>query len=129
MTESYQPEPGPPNPRIKTWIEGRPVVGAGVVVMGRTDASFVLALDNLNIEFVFVPDAGALGVDVQYLDGITMRVRFTGTIAPFGASYELPNIASFDGYWVHLSAMIYAISDAAVVRQISYTLTASEQPL
>jgi hypothetical protein len=120
-------EAGQPN--LDVWIGARRVIASGVVVLGRADPSFLVMLGNLTIQIAFVPDPGGLNVDIQLLDDTTMRIRFTGTVDPFGASYEVPNIAHLNGQWVHLSAVIYTIAETAVVRQIAYTFTGSEDAL
>ena len=110
-------------------VGGRTVVSQGVMVLGRRDSAAVIHLDNLQVNIAFVDDPGSLNADVQPVGETALRIRFTGTPDPFGASYELPNLVVWRGMWLHLTMMIHAIHDVATVRQVGFTITASEEAL
>ena len=116
----------PEYPKVTTVVGNRAVAASGTFVLGRYDTTASINMDGLIFHIAFVADPGDLTADAQVIGTDQIRIRFTGTIGTLPVSYELSNVASWNGFWVDLSMMITAVNEGAVVRQVGYTFTVTE---
>jgi len=114
---------------FQTWIGNREVLAAGSLVVGPKDHSFAIRLGEHWFSMLFVHSEANSIANFDQPNPNALRVTITGRLFPIGAWWDLPNVAVWDGKWIHLILNVRAITEPQIFREVAYTITRSDEML
>ena|ERR1039458_9396587 len=116
-------------PLVKAAIGNREVIGGGSLVLGEDQLTFELHVENLTLEFIFIPGEGEMAVTPLPVDSPTrIKVELKNFDNPLGTTFVSDKIGDLNGKALFLSLYIQAVKGKFVTRLVNYTLMTGAWP-
>ena len=113
----------------RAWVGTKQVLASGTLIIAPTDFYVTVYIDEHPLSIFFIHSEAAPVANHDHPNPGALRVTVTGKLTPSGSWWNLTNVTTWDGKFVHLTMYVVALSEPVVFRQVTYTLIQSDAAL